>query len=296
MIPLAGCSIVLGIEDPSTGSRIDAAVDATEPPIGDHLMFSLGDFNLAKQQTVRFHVQLVHVDGRMEDVSATATLSTDNDTIATIGPMIGAAATVNSGSQDGVATISATLTGAAPATVKANVTMIQCHPVINELTTASSALGAADEWVEVYNPCTMPIDVTGWTLNYRGANVIATMPDSNLMVTLTGQMMPGELRLFGGPDYAGTKDGMWSNVSGILGGNNGAVGLRSGAMSVGVIVDAVGYGTAVSGNPFRESTSAPAMSVDVSASRAPFDGKDDNNGMMDFKITPTPTPRALNVP
>jgi hypothetical protein len=40
MIPLVGCSSLLGIVDPSTGTRIDGGVDAVDAPAGDHLLFS----------------------------------------------------------------------------------------------------------------------------------------------------------------------------------------------------------------------------------------------------------------
>jgi hypothetical protein len=294
-ISLAGCSQVLGIQDPSPGGRIDGGVDAPDNPNADHLMFSIGDFKVAQQQMARFRVLLVHPNGGgMEDVSATARLSSDDDTIATIGQLNNGAATIKSGQAVGTATISASLAGAVSATVKATVTMKQCHPVINELLTSTTA-SPDEEWIEVYNPCSIDKDVNGWTLDYRGAGTTVTA-DSVLIVTLVNTMIPGEIRLFGSMLYQGPKDGTWPNANGILGGGSGAVGLRAGPITTGPLMDAVGYGAVVSGNPFRETNPVPAMSADVSASRGPFDGKDDDDGITDFKITTKPTPRALNVP
>lgn len=291
MIPLVGCSSLLGIVDPSTGTRIDGGVDAVDAPAGDHLLFNVGDFQLAQLQNAQLHVMFVHRDGTMEDVTSTATYSSDNDLLATVST----SGVITSGSQSGNVTITAMLAGAAPAMVRASIKTTLCHPVINELQTASSA-SPADEWVEIYNPCTMTMSVDGWTLNYRGANVVAAMPDSTFMIMLAGDMMPGDIRLYVGLGYVGPNDGVFANTNpnGLMGVASGAVGLRMGAMSVGMIVDSVGYGSVASGNPFLESTAAPAMAANVSASRLPFDGKDDNDGINDFKTTTTPTPRALN--
>jgi len=291
MLPVMGCSSLLGIENPSPGPIDSGGGDGIDAPGGEHLLFAIPDFQIAQLQRARVHVLLVHADTSMVDVTQSATYTSDNTLLVAIsGP--GVIDSVDS--QSGFATITASLDGAASATVKVTVKTTLCHPVINEFQTASSA-SAANEWVEVLNPCTMPVHVDGWTLNYRGPNVTTGM-DSNLMVTLTGDMATGEIRLFGGPQYAGTKDGMWTNPSGILGGGSGAIGIRIAATDGGTIVDSVGYGTVMSLNPFLESTAAPTMSVDVSASRAPFDGKDDNDGRNDFKITPAPTPRAPNEP
>jgi hypothetical protein len=292
MVPLLGCSSLLGIEEPSPGPIDGGGGDAIDAPGGEHLLFNVPDFQLAQQQSARVHVVLVHADTSMVDVTQTATYKSDNEAIVGIdGP--GVIKSVDT--QSGFATITASLDGAASATVKVTVKTTQCHPVINELKTAGTS--GADEWVEIYNPCATPMVVDGWTLDYRAAtNAGAT--DGMPMVTLTGTMAVGEFRLFVGADYVGppTPDGMWPGMTGILQATNGAVGLRAGAISAGPIVDSVGYGTVTSGNPFLESTAAPAMSANVSASRVPFDGKDDDDGKNDFKITQTPTPHALNEP
>jgi hypothetical protein len=293
MVPLLGCSSLLGIEDPDTGDHIDGGVDAIDAPSTDHLMFDVGDFQIAMQQSARVHVTFVHRDGTQEDVTATAMYSSDNEPIVKTG---GQGVIFSADTQTGSATITASLAGAISATVKVSVKNTPCHPVINELKTAG--VTSADEWVEIYNPCTVPVPVDGWTLDYRAATNAGAM-DGILMVTLTGTMAAGDFRLFGGTGFVGppNPDDSWGGgTSGILAGTSGAVGLRSGAISVGPLVDSVGYGTVMSGNPFLESTAAPAMSVGVSASRGPFDGKDDDDGKNDFKVTQTPTLRTFNEP
>ncbi|MEO7730165.1 MAG: hypothetical protein ABIY55_04275, partial [Kofleriaceae bacterium] len=259
------------------------------------------DFKLAKQQLVRFHVQLVRAVGGTQDVTSTATYSTDQPTLISFG----AKGTV-SGTLSGRATITASLAGATSATVKATVSSFACHPVINEIQTGT-VTSADDEFVEIYNPCTTMIDVTNWTLNYRAASAVAALPDSHLLITLAGQMMPGDLRVYSGSAYTGTSLETWPMGFGMAQ-KDGAVGLRSGpsdtgASDTGPLVDSVAYGAALVGNPFIEIKAMAMMSNGMSGSRLPFDGRDDDpagaadgDNSADFAVVPTLTPGALNTP
>jgi hypothetical protein len=73
-------------------------------------------------------------------------------------------------------------------------------------------------------------------------------------------------------------------------------------MTTSPLVDAVAYGTVLAGHPFIETNPTPPMAHGRSASRLPFDGKDDGDathdgdGAADFMILQTPTPRAPNAP
>lgn len=308
LVLLGACASLLGLEDPkprsdggadaSDDSAIDAPVD-TQPGT-DHLAFSLGDIRVAQDQVVHLHVLHVHVDGTSEDVTASADYRTSDNAVASVDP-----GAIRAHGQPGSATITATLGPAAPATMTVGVTSFVCHPVINELQTgdtSGSSTAAADEWVEIYNPCSVAQDVTGWTLVYRAANA-TTGADTNLMATLAGTMAPGDYRLYAGIGFTGTPDGPpWTNPSGIMQQTNGAVGLRSGVMTTGPLVDAVAYGTVSAGHPFIETNPTPPMANGRSASRLPFDGKDDGDathdgdGAADFLIVQTPTPRAPNAP
>lgn len=284
---LAGCSVLLGIENPRAG---DAGTGDDGDIGADHLTFSLGDFQVAQGQTVRLHVLATFADASVQDVTPSATYTSDNPAAATFG----GPGLVNSGAQPGTATITARLGSATPATVKVTVTTAPCHPVINELTVGRMSL-PADEWVEIYNPCTNAIDVTNWTLVYRGPNV-TTGDDSRLMVTLIGSMASGAIRLYAGNEYAGMSDGIWPDPTGIIGQTDGAVGLRRGPMNTGPLADSIAYGAVLLNHPFTENNPAPEIVNGRNASRLPFDGKDDNDGAADFVILTMPTPRALNVP
>jgi len=140
------------------------------------------------------------------------------------------------------------------------------------------------------------VDITNWTLVYRTAGTVAGMPDTNLMMTLAGQMAPGELRLYAGSTYTGTSDGTWPDTNGIMQQMSGAVALRDGPKDMGVLIDSVAYGMVADANPFIETKATPMMSNGLSASRLPFDGNDTEDNSADFMVISTPTPRALNVP
>jgi hypothetical protein len=298
---LAGCSPLLGIEDPkprTDAGDLDApAIDAAETdaalidaPAGDFLTLSVGEFKLANQQVVRLRVQRMLTSGGMEDVTGTATYSADNGAVT-----FGAKGTVQ-GAQAGSSTITVSLAGSRSAMVRATVSTFTCHPVINEFMTSN--VSAANEFIEIYNPCTGPIDMTGWTLNYRGGNVVGTM-DSNEMVKLTGMMAPGELRVYGGSAFPPPVAGSWIDSNG-MGSATGAVGLRN----AGVLVDSVAYGAVADAHPFAESNHPlVGMASGMSGSRLPFDGKDDapdgpadGDNAANFQVIATPTPGALNVP
>jgi hypothetical protein len=254
----------------------------------DRITLSLGDFRMAQLQRVRLHAIAVLTDSTMLDVTASATYSTDNAAVAAVG----APGEVDAGSQAGMATISAGLGAARAGTVVVTVTAKQCRPVINEFQTGTAA-SADDEWVEILNPCTAAIDVNGWTLVHRGANTTGTQ-DSNLMMTLTGQLAPGELKLFAGPTFGGANDGQWT--TGFLGQANGGIALRMGPRDTGPIADALTYGLVAAMHPFTEGTSIPAMVNDRTAQRLPFDGRDDDSGSTDFQQVMMGSPRTFNVP
>lgn len=290
LIGLVVCALgFAACEYPSLAQFGDGGGGTDAVGASDRLTFSLTDFTLAQAQTVRLHVLLVHLDGTRGDVTENAMYTSDNETFAAISGK----GLIKGGSQPGSATITARLGAAMTATLKATTTSALCHPVINELLTGSVVAGS-DEWVEIYNPCTNVVDVSGWTLVYRGPNTTGAQ-DTAVLITLNGQMAPGDLRLYAGTAYPGVSDGMFAGGTG-LASSDGAVGLRAGPKDTGPLVDSMAYGAVSPMNPFIEANPIPAMAAGKSASRLPFDGKDDNNGATDFEIISTPTPRALNVP
>ncbi len=269
----------------SVGAFSDT-IDATVgPPEADHLLLSIGNFTLAQQQRVQLHATAVFTDGSKQDATNSVTWDSSAPAIAT----------VTTGQVDaqtsGDATITASATGVAPVSVLATVSILACHPVINEVQSGSSASASA-EFAEIYNPCTVPIVVQDFTLVYRAATDIDAT-DTNFLITLTGTMAPGEIRLFAGNGFTGGTDGSWG--AGVMQQNNGALGLRDGPINTGLLVDAMAYGVVTVGHPFIENTASAGLVNGKTLSRLPFDGNDTNAGT-NFALTTGGTPRTLNAP
>ena len=169
-----------------------------------------------------------------------------------------------------------------------------CTVVVNELMTGVTG-GATDEWVEVYNACATPVDLSGWKLVYRaGSNVSASDAsfDTGLFAWPSGTTIPAHaFLLYAGAGYGGASDGALS--SGLKDGD-GAVGIRDANAA---LVDSVAYGSVLAQNAFIETSPAPANAVVAapgnSIRRLP-DGHDTDDNSADFANTTTPTPRAPN--
>jgi uncharacterized protein YjdB len=258
------------------------------PAAAVSLALSTGDFTLAQSQRAHIRAAVTFTDGSISDVTATATWQSSAPPVVTAN-----AGQIDSQLQASTAMVTATASGVS-AHVTVTVSTATCHPVINEVQAAGAS--SNDEWVEIYNPCTVVIAVANWTLVYRSSGDVGAT-DTNLLATLAGTMSPGDLRLYAGVGYTGTNDGQWGGGStGLLAATNGALGLRSGPKDTGPLVDSVGYGTLNAGHPFVEGTPAPALATRKSIARLPFDGNDTNDGGSNFVLVTTPTPRARNAP
>lgn len=155
-----------------------------------------------------------------------------------------------------------------------------CKVVINELQVAGPA-GAGDEFIELFNPCTVAVSLETYSLVYRSA---AGSTDSSL-VKLSGQSLAaGAYLVIGGSSYGGTAAVKYT--AGLAGGGGG-VGLRDGA----TLVDSVGYGTAT--NAFVHGSAAPAPASGKSISRTPNGAHTHNDDALDF-VAGTPTAGASN--
>jgi hypothetical protein len=263
-------------------------IDATVgPPEADRLLLSLGNISISQQQRVQVRARVVFTDGSQQDGTNSVTWTSNNTSVATV-----VAGRVDAQLVAGDATITASAAGVQPVSLIATVSILVCHPVINEVQSGSSA-AASDEWAEIYNPCTVPIDVNNWTLNYRASTGIGAT-DTNFLITLVGTLAPGELRLYGGNGVPETLDDSWGG--GVMQQNNGALGLRSGPTSVGPLVDAMAYGVISAGHPFVEGTASAGLVNGTSLSRLPFDGNDTNDGGTNFAVTTISTPHVLNAP
>lgn len=159
---------------------------------------------------------------------------------------------------------------------------------VNELSTGTAG-AATDEFVELVNAGTAPLDLGGYRLVYRSGSgtsdvLLATVPAG----TTLG---PGAFYLFGGSRYAGTKPADQS-FSAALAATAGGVGIRDAA---GALADSIGYGTAT--NAFVEAHPAPAPPATPSPGSSDVrlpDGHDTDDNAADFSVSPTATPGAPN--
>ena len=104
-------------------------------------------------------------------------------------PIIGSPRAANSTEIVPTATPSGTLTGSPTATSSSTTTPTRTHTpntpeniIINEIAWAGSAASSNDEWIELYNPNTFAIDITGWGL---------IAEDGSPEIELSGSIPPG---------------------------------------------------------------------------------------------------------
>jgi hypothetical protein len=160
------------------------------------------------------------------------------------------------------------------------------HVVVNEVRAGGTA-SAGDEFIELFNPCTIDLDLTGSTIVYRSA--AGTADVNPPIVTLTKTITAGGYLLIANTSFTGTgtPDQTYAG-SGRLAAAGGGVGLRDPS---GTLVDSVGYGTAT--NALVEGAAAPAPPDGQSIARIP-NGVDSNHNNLDFSVATTSTPRAAN--
>jgi hypothetical protein len=160
-----------------------------------------------------------------------------------------------------------------------------CTPIVNEVQTAG--VTATDEWVEVFQPCSAPIDLTGWTLGYRSAGNTA-----RTLYTFQHTIAPGGYLLIAGSGFSGNAALVDGNFVGSgLGKAGGAVALLAPG---GTIADGVSYGQLTAMNPFTETNPAAAPPAKQSIARLP-NGASTGDNSKDFQVTMTPTPRSSNM-
>jgi Lamin Tail Domain/Collagen triple helix repeat (20 copies) len=160
---------------------------------------------------------------------------------------------------------------------------------VNEVMTGMTG-AAANEFVELVNAGTDPVDAGGYRVVYRSAagtsdTLLGTLPAGTILA-------PGAHYLLGGAGYAGPVPADQSFATGMAS-TAGGVGVRNGD---GTMLDSVGYGsTAANGFVEGQPAAAPPTTATPGSStgRMP-DGTDTNHNDVDFAVSATPTPRGVN--
>ena len=183
------------------------------------------------------------------------------------------------------------------------------HVVISEIQTDGTT--ATDEFVELYNPNSTDVDLTGWRLTKRTAG--GGSP-ANLVASMSGTIPSHGFFLVAHPNYDGlvSPDLTYSATTSAIAATNNSITLYSDAGST--IVDQVGMGTSV----LFEGQTAPNPATDGSIERKPGEsepsggnGEDTDNNANDFalrdvsnpqnssstpEVAPSPTPSSTPEP
>lgn len=145
--------------------------------------------------------------------------------------------------------------------------------VVNEVMTAGAT--AADEFVELYNPGSCAVPMSGWKLSYRSSSGNPTA----LVTFPTGTSIPSKAFLvIGGSGFTGKKADSFTNG---LAAGDGQVAILD---DKGKVIDGVAYGmitaNAATGT-YQEKASAPSPAANGSIARK-TDGVDTDDNSADF--------------
>jgi hypothetical protein len=151
--------------------------------------------------------------------------------------------------------------------------------VINELQT-----DGVDEFVELYNPNSCAVPLSGWEIKYESAGGGAGPAGYKFVA---GDSIPAlGYFLVASSAFSGKKDATLISGFAAAAGQVGLVDDKS------AIIDGVAYGT-VTGGSYREKQSAAAPPTNKSIGRSP-NGTDTDNNSADFKVLTSPSPGAAN--
>jgi DNA/RNA endonuclease G (NUC1) len=175
-----------------------------------------------------------------------------------------------------------------------NAPAISPNIVISQFQTAGA--NANDEFIELHNISSNVVDLNGFRLVYRSANGTTDVP----FVTWTSSTIiaPGGYYLIASTAYDGSviPDITYNptTCSCSMSATGGGLAIRSGALNSGVILDAVGYGTAT--NAFIETAATAAPPANASQSRLNIGCQETDNNANDFSTVNPSAPRNAASP
>ena len=168
------------------------------------------------------------------------------------------------------------------------------HIVISQVQTGGGGSGTFnDEFVEIFNRSSAPVDLNGFRLVYRSATGSNDVMVPFAVWTSPTIIPPGGYYLVASTSYEGViAPNMTYNPSACqcsMGAAGGGLAIRLGDNNTGAIIDSVGWGTA--NNIFVESAVTAAPAVNNSQSRKQGGCQDTDNNANDLESTIPVTPR-----
>ena len=172
--------------------------------------------------------------------------------------------------------------------------LVSPNLVISQFQVAGAS--ANDEFIELHNISSAPVDLNGFRVVYRSAG---GTNDVLFAEWTTSTIVPaGGYYLIGSTFYDGTVTPNFTynptTCSCSMSATGGGIAIRSGAVNTGVIVDSVGYGTAT--NSFTEGTVTAAPAVNAGQFRLNDGCQDTDNNASDFSTVNPAAPRNASSP
>ena len=251
--------------------------------------------------TVAFTVTAVKTGA---PVVVTPTWSSSNSAVATIDPTTGVATAVASGST----IIRASVTSGAGETAQDTTTLSVSAPataapiVISQVYGGGGNSGSTlkNDFIELYNAGTTPVDLAGWSVQYSSATLNGW--STTTKTDLSGTIQPGHYFLV--QEAAGTGGSVSLPTPDLVG--TIAIGAASGKIALvrsttllsgncpradQFVVDFIGFGTA---DCFEGTAAASLLSNTTAALRKDYGRVDTNDNAADFEVD-LPTPRNSSV-
>jgi DNA/RNA endonuclease G (NUC1) len=170
------------------------------------------------------------------------------------------------------------------------------HLVISQFQAGRATPNFNDEFVEIHNTSSNPVDLNGYRLVYRSQNGQNDVANPFVVWTTSTIIPAGGFYLVAATSYDGpvtpntTYDPTGCSCS--MSGTNGGLAIRQGPNNTGAIIDSVAWGTVTNG--FNEGTATTAHPIDAndnSKVRLQNGCQDTDNNANDFATQIPSTPR-----
>jgi hypothetical protein len=143
--------------------------------------------------------------------------------------------------------------------------LVSPHLVISQFQTGRATPNVNDEFVEIHNTSSNPVDLNGYRLVYRSSGGQSDVTNPFAVWTTSTIIPAGGFYLVASTSYDGpvapnmTYDPVACSCS--MSGTNGGLAIRQGPSNTGAIIDSVAWGTVTNG--FNEGTPATPHPIDA---------------------------------